>query len=196
LVGMGVAALFFSAVARAGTPAQMRNRRIVEEWPHASFHVVLLAISWLVIIVAVTIPAAFIISIIALVSPTFSQFALFLYLAFLIWLIFPLLLSPHGIFFHRASAFSSMKRSMHITRMTLPYTGLFFLAVFVLSQGLDILWRIPSENSWFTLVGVLGHSFVTTGLLAASFIYYREADQFTSKMQTRWAQLAQLRSHV
>jgi hypothetical protein len=196
LVGMAAAALYFSAVAKAASPAQLRSRSILEEWPFTSSQVILLAFFWIMLILVVTIPSAFFISIIALISPTFSQFAMFLYLAFLIWLIFPLLLSPHGIFFHRVTAFRAMKRSMHITRMTLPYTGLFFLAVFVLSQGLDILWRIPPENSWFTLIGVLGHSFVTTGLLAASFIYYREADHFTSKMQAHWSQLAQLRSNV
>jgi hypothetical protein len=196
LIGMAAAALYFSSVAKAASPLQYRHRRVLDEWLFASIHVVLLAISWLVLILAVTAPSVFFISIIGLVSPAFSQVAIFLYIALLVWLIFPLLLSPHGIFLYRSSAFNAMKRSVNITRLTFPYTGLFFLAVFVLSQGLNIVWRIPPEGSWFTLVGLIGHSFITTGLLAASFIYYREADQFTSKLQTRWAQLAQLRSNI
>jgi hypothetical protein len=191
--GMTAAALYFSAVAKAASPNHFKSRNILVDWPRHSLQVILLAVLWLAVIVAVTIPAVFIISIVALISAPFSQIALFIYLGVIIWLIFPLLLSPHGIFYYKSSAFSAMKRSYYITRMTLPYTGLFFLAVFVLSQGLDILWRIPPESSWLSLVGVLGHSFVTTGLLAASFIYYREADQFTIKLQTRWSQLAQLR---
>lgn len=196
VVGMAAAAFYFSAVAKAAAPDLFDNRSILADWPRNSIQVILLAVCWLGLIIAVTVPAVFFISIVALVNPLFSQLAMFLYIGGLAWLIFPLLLSPHGIFYHQSSALRSMKRSVSITRMTFPYTGLFFLSVFVLSQGLGLLWRIPPETSWFSLVGVVGHSFITTGLLAASFIYYREADQFTTRMQTRWTQLAQLRSNI
>ena len=58
-------------------------------------------------------------------------------------------------------------------------TSLFILSILVISEGLDILWRVPSENSWLTLVGVGGHAFITSALLASSFIYYRDADKWT-----------------
>lgn len=66
-----------------------------------------------------------------------------------------------------------------MTRMTLPTTALFILSIFVISEGLDILWRVPAEKSWLTLIGVGGHAFITSALLAASFIYYRDADLWT-----------------
>jgi hypothetical protein len=65
--------------------------------------------------------------------------------------------------------------------MTLPTTSLFVLAVLVTSEGLDYLWRVPPETSWLTLVGVSGHAFITSALLAASFFYYRDADLWTQE---------------
>jgi len=41
---------------------------------------------------------------------------------------------------------------------------------------------VPSETSWLLLVGILGHAFVTTGLLASSFVYYRDALQWMREM--------------
>jgi hypothetical protein len=61
-----------------------------------------------------------------------------------------------------------------MARFTLPTSSMFVLTVFLLSFGLNFLWSIPPKNSWMTAVGILGHSFVTTALLAASFIYYRD----------------------
>jgi hypothetical protein len=61
-----------------------------------------------------------------------------------------------------------------MARFTLPSASIFVLAVFLVSQGLNILWAVPPDNSWMLLVGVIGHAFVTTALLAASFIYYRD----------------------
>jgi hypothetical protein len=43
-----------------------------------------------------------------------------------------------------------------------------------MSYGLNFLWNIPPSGSWMTLVGIAGHAFVTTALLAASFVYYRD----------------------
>jgi hypothetical protein len=48
------------------------------------------------------------------------------------------------------------------------------LCVIVLSTGLNYLWSVPPDNSWMTLVGIAGHAFITTALLAASFVYYRD----------------------
>jgi hypothetical protein len=67
-------------------------------------------------------------------------------------------------------------------RFTLPTTSLFLLMVLLLSAGLDLLWRVPPDTSWLALIGVLGHAFVTTGLLAASFIYYHEAVEWLQKV--------------
>jgi len=71
--------------------------------------------------------------------------------------------------------FTSVKVSANLPRRTLPTTVLFVLAVFLLSKGLDILWLVPSETSWLLIVGILGHAFVTTALIASSFVYYQDA---------------------
>jgi hypothetical protein len=54
--------------------------------------------------------------------------------------------------------------------------------VVVLSEGLDVLWRVPKDASWLTLVGLAGHGFISTGLLAATFIYYRDATQWVEEV--------------
>ena len=36
------------------------------------------------------------------------------------------------------------------------------------------LWHAAPADSWMMGVGILGHAFISTSLLAASFIYYRD----------------------
>jgi hypothetical protein len=83
--------------------------------------------------------------------------------------------SPHGIIVSKSNLVTAVKVSASLLRRTLPTTVVFLLAIFLLSKGLDILWLIPSETSWMLLVGIIGHAFVATGLLASSFVYYRDA---------------------
>jgi hypothetical protein len=52
----------------------------------------------------------------------------------------------------------------------------------LVSKGLDILWDNPDEVSWLLLIGILGHAFVTTGILASSFIYYTDAIRWIREM--------------
>jgi hypothetical protein len=93
-----------------------------------------------------------------------------------LWLVFPLLFSPHGIFAMRLGMIASVKNSVTLTRRTYSPTIMFFLAAFLLAKGLDLLWQTPADTSWLLLVGIAGHAFIATSLLAASFIYYRDAD--------------------
>ena len=91
-----------------------------------------------------------------------------------IWLVLPVFFSPHGIFILGQNAFAAILQSLRMIRFTLPTSGLFLLGSLLISEGLGYLWRIPPNDSWLTLVAISGHAFISTGLLAASFIYYRD----------------------
>ena len=90
----------------------------------------------------------------------------------LIWILLPLVFSAHGIFMFKMNAVPSIATSVRLVRSFLPGTGVFLIVAFLLNEGMNILWRIPPADSWMSLIGVAGHAFIASGLLAASFIYY------------------------
>ena len=120
------------------------------------------------------IPLLLIFSLLAALSPLIAQGMLLFLVVISMWLIVPLFFTPHGIFMRQENVFKSIVNSLKMARFTLPTSSMFVLAVFVISQGLNFLWAVPEDNSWMTAVGIAGHAFVTTALLAASFIYYRD----------------------
>lgn len=60
---------------------------------------------------------------------------------------------------------------------------MFILAAIIVNQGLNMLWQVPPENSWLMLISVIGHAFVTTGMLSASFIYYQDMIRWVEELQ-------------
>jgi hypothetical protein len=50
---------------------------------------------------------------------------------------------------------SRQLRGFYLTRLTLPSTSLFILAFVLLSEGLDVLWNVPDNTSWFLLLGII-----------------------------------------
>lgn len=119
------------------------------------------------------VPVMFMTTVVALISPVVAQFVLILVLFSAVWALIPLVFSPHGVFLCGQSVLNAIVNSSRVVRHSLPGTGLFLLTVVLLNQGLGLLWNSPPENSWLALVGIFGHAFISTGLLAASFFYYR-----------------------
>ncbi len=188
IVGLLIGTFYYILVAQVSMSGKLELRRAVHNWAWSSMQVVSLAAALALLFILISIPSSCIISTIALVGLPLGQFALFIYLGVLLWLAFPLLFSTHGIFVRQLNALVSVQRSMLLTRMTLSTTILFFVSIFAISEGLDILWRVPAEKSWLTLVGVGGHAFITSALLAASFIYYRDADTWAQERMRILAQ--------
>lgn len=132
-----------------------------------------LTLSLVVGLLVITIPALMLISVIALISPGLGDFAMMFVGFLLIWMLLPLVFTPHAIFSGKSGLVVSAMTSVRLVRSFMPGTGLFLIVALVFSQGLNVLWRVPPSNSWMTLIGILGHAFILTAIFAASFVYFR-----------------------
>jgi hypothetical protein len=90
----------------------------------------------------------------------------------LVWVLLPLVFSPHGIFAGDLKATRSIVTSFRLVRSMMAGTGMFFIMMIIIGYGLDVLWTTPEADSWLLLVGIFGHAFISSGLLAASFKFY------------------------
>ncbi|UCE00154.1 MAG: hypothetical protein JSV42_05390 [Chloroflexota bacterium] len=175
LIGICLGTLYFQVVAQAAIIGDISWREAVNQWPWASLQMFFLTALWIVFLLLITIPGSFLVSLVLLSGFSYAQCALIIFAAVIFWMILPFVFSPHGILINRQNFLSSVKISANLIRRTLPTTILFIIAVFLISKGLDILWRAPLETSWLLLIGILGHAFITTALLASSFVYYQDA---------------------
>ena len=182
LDGLALGTLYFLGVSQAAVIGDISWREVFSTWPRATLQIILLALLWTVVLLVITIPGSFILSLVMLSGATYGYCAILIFAGVVFWLIIPLVFSPHGIILHQMGFLESVKTSVNLTRRTLPSTVLFVMGAFLLSKGLDLLWRIDDDSSWILLVGILGHAFVTTGLLASSFVYFRDALRWVREM--------------
>ncbi len=185
LVGLLIGTLYFSVVSQAAVSGKILWRQAVQRWPWASVQVLLLTIFGFFLLMATILPFSCFLSILLLSGLGFERFSFFFILIFsgiLLWWLLPLFFSPHGIFVNQRVMWTSVRDSIRLTRQTLPTTGFLVLVFVVIGVGLDLLWKVPPESSWLAIVGVIGHAFVATSLLATSFIYYHDADQWVHEV--------------
>lgn len=186
MAGWVLGALYFRWVSGTTLGETAPGTGISSLW--AIIQTLILCGIWLVGLIMFFIPVTLVLTILTMLSPVLAGAALFILLALSFWLIVPLFFTPHGIFVRRQNAFYSIFTSLRMARFALPTSGLFVICWFLLTTGLNYLWSVPPENSWMTLVGIGGHAFITTALLAASFIYYRDMNAW---LQTVFERLQQ-----
>jgi len=171
VVGWIGGGLYFRSVAWLSTGTENEQPLLVSR---AIIQTVLLSLLWSVLSMMIGIPLFFLLAVLLQFNEFLANIAiLFLSIASM-WLIVPLFFWPHGVFLKKQNFLTSMLSSVQMARFTLPSSSMFILTIFLLSVGLNYLWSIPPEDSWMTLVGIFGHAFVSTALLASSFIYYRD----------------------
>ncbi len=133
-----------------------------------------LSVLWMVMSFTLGTPILLMVYVLFSINPVLGQ-GIMLFLGLLsMWLVVPLFFSPLGIFVRRQNVIRSILSGLQLARFTLPSSSLFVLTILLISIGLNFVWSIPPAGSWMSLVGILGHAFITTALLAASFIYYRD----------------------
>ncbi len=163
--------LFFRWVSLIVTdPSQASENRFGQ----SILQTILLSIMHIFAVLMIGTPIIVVFTLVIAASPLLAQGMLLILGLLSMWLIVPIFFTPHGIFMHQKNAFSSIYTSLRMARFTLPTSSLFVLSVLLIAFGLNFLWNIPSSDSWVVLVGIAGHAFITTSLLAASFIYYRD----------------------
>ncbi len=184
LVGWTLGALYFRWIAVLVMPEASAATG------YALTQTLLYSLVWSLLSWTVGLPVFLFFYLIFTISPLLGEGVLLL-LGFLsMWLIVPIFFSPHGMFVRKQNALASILSSFQMARFTLPTSSLFVLTVFLIGIGLNFLWSIPASDSWLALVGILGHAFITTALLASSFVYYHD--------MTVWLQtvLARMRARI
>lgn len=172
MVGFFVGTIYFNTLSRysKAEPEKLDWKKLFSQYGQT----ILLFAILIGVAILIAVPTLIMVSVFSLISPGIGQFLVMAVILLGMWILVPLIFTPHGIFALDQKAFPSMLLSMRMVRFFLPGTGLFVIVCGIISEGLNILWMVPELNSWLTLLGIGGHAFIVTALLAASFMYFRE----------------------
>jgi hypothetical protein len=182
LIGMVMGAFYYAGVNRAALYDEVRWQDILTQWPWLIKHTLLLSLIWFVFFIGLSLLGGCFITGAALINSSFAQGAFLLFSMVYIWMLFPLFFSPHGIFVEKKMAWRSVYESIRMTTLSFLQTGFFIILAVLITQGLDVVWQVPPEDSWLMLISITGHAFVSTGVLAASFVFYQDMNRWIKEI--------------
>lgn len=167
ILGLGVAALYHGAVSAAAAPDAPPTAGVVV-WVRV-LGMAGLAYLALALVGFASLAAA---SVVALVIPILGPGVAFLGFTVLFWVAVYLAFTPHGLIRNGLGLARAMRESVELVRRNLLSTvGLLTLLLLISWIG-GYIWELPTADSWFTSLAILGHAFVSAMLLAASYIFY------------------------
>ncbi len=178
IAGVILGSLYFFLVARAAS-------KMSEPFSFSGFfrsigQSMLLSLILIAILILLGFPVMCLISSLVYILPGLGMLPFVVMGLALVWIGLPLWFSPHGIFIGNMNASQSIVTSFKLVRSMMAGSGMFLIVVIMLSNGLDSLWSTPGVGSWMLLIGIFGHGFISSGLLASTFVFYREGLKWLS----------------
>lgn len=82
--------------------------------------------------------------------------------------------TPRAMILDNVGVVRSLWSSVNVVHRNVGPVIVFVLLVNVLQTGLMYIWRLLAVNTIGTLAGILGNAYVSTGLVMASLVFYRD----------------------
>ncbi|MPZ15621.1 MAG: hypothetical protein GEU73_14570 [Chloroflexi bacterium] len=176
LVGVGIGALFYGLLGQVVREGQARPYAFLPDlgdlyvWSLGLFGLFLAAF------LVGGIPLGLLVTTVDTVSPTFVGLLAPVLLGLLVWVFIYLFFTVDALFVSRIPPLSAARKSIQVVRHNFwSSLGLIGL-ILVISSGFPILWTALANNlrTPGTIAGIIGHSYLSAGLAAASMTYYKE----------------------
>ncbi len=123
------------------------------------------------------------IGVVGLVNGYIAQVLLMTLISFAFFFLFHLLFVVPGIVQLRRPPLQAIRESILLTQGNILSVAGLILLILVVSDGLNVVWRLPAPSSWTMAVGIIGHAFISAALTATLFVFYHERLGFLKMIQ-------------
>lgn len=173
LLGFLFSTVYLGLIARCVQPNEKRLQigQFLMTLVQSGLRLVGLGIAFVLLVVAVSLPLLPIGLVLAFFSSTLFMVVM---ITGVILVALYLSLAVPGIFLNHRPLLPAILESFRLVRGEIFSTAGFYMLLIVISYITNMLWHMADDGSWITLVSIAGHGFISTSLVAAFFVYYRD----------------------
>jgi hypothetical protein len=108
----------------------------------------------------------------SLLLPLLGVGVLFIGLSLAFWGVIYLAFTPHGMVRYQLGLFQAMRESINLVRWNLLGTTALVAVLLAVDRLAGLVWLLPDPATWFAGLALLGHAFVSSMLVAATYVFY------------------------
>lgn len=175
-IGMALGCVFLAGLAQRVRSGSVSVADLVRSIPRVWSRFALLVLAVIALPVIVGLPVGLVLAIVALLSPLAAQVVGTILIVAaqvaIVWLAIYLFFVIDAVVVSDLSARAAVEASVHVvSRNFWAALGLIILS-FVIAQGMFQIWAMLSRSDLGSVVAIVGHAFVASGLTAASMVFY------------------------
>jgi hypothetical protein len=179
LIGLVLAALYLTTVASAVQGQRLSIAALLQRAWATSRRLIVAALTLIGLSIGVAIPASLFVSLLAIISPTVASMSLSLLSIAAIWIglwmLFYLFFVVDAMVLQEVGLQRAVLNSVIVVRSSFWSALGFIILVNVLAAGLSVVWQwVAVSGPLGSALAVGGNTFIGSGLVAASFVFYRE----------------------
>ncbi len=176
VLGLFLTAVFYVMISSVVAPPAVG--RSFGSWLAVSGKVfqrlLLLTLFFIAVSLAIYIPISLVGALAFVFSAPLGTFILLVAPFVLIWVVIYLSVAPQIIVLDNQPALQAVRGSVLFVRHNLLAILLLLLSIILVGTIVDWLLVVAENGTWFTFVNILGHAFVSTALVTALFVFYRD----------------------
>lgn len=187
IIGVLITAVYFNLIAQTirlqdGQPTLVIPQfmeRVTATWLNLLVLGIMIAIAAIIIYIPLIIVAF----VAALISQLLATIVLLIGPVLILWMLIFTYFVPHdlALFGHKLQL--AVITSIQMVRLYFsPMLGL-LVVILIIRNVLGTLLVLADDGTWITAVGILGHAFVMTSLMTATFIFFRDRYKMIAEQQ-------------
>lgn len=192
LVGLLFAALYFGGIAQQVRDGRLDFGQLGRQAWGNWLRLILFALLAAIAVFVIGGPTVVMASLAGLASPVLEVLISVLGTSLILWLLLFAVYAVHGILLQQRGLFGSLWDSLRLVQASLPQTAGLVGAVTLIYYVLGLVWNLARNDSWLMVFGIAGHALVSTALIAATFVFYK--DRYRWWVETQQALKEQVRS--
>ena len=89
----------------------------------------------------------------------------------------------HGMFMNDRGVFAAMWDSLRVVQWNASSTFSLFLVIFIVTTAVNYVRGWLDPGSWWMPVGIVANAFISTGLLAATFVFFKDRYRYWRELR-------------
>lgn len=186
--GMGIGFLllcvYLAMIANKVRSGEIHIGSALLRLPVNSLWMILLVIIIIILALLVFLPFVLIAGVSSAINiPIIGSISLFIGRLLVLWMSIFLVFSIHGVFLNKRHILGAIWDSVRVVQWNMSATMFFLILLFVLNLATLMVWDLAPMDTWLALIGIAGNAFISTGLLTASFVFYKDRFRYWQEMR-------------
>ncbi len=182
-VGLVLVSVYVALIAQQVQNGEIRLAAMFRRLPVQALWLTLLAIALPVLLVIIYMPFAFMAVGFAMFSQFLSAVVDWAGRLLVLWLVLFLVFTIHGIFMNGRGLLGALWDSVRVVQWNMSATMLLLLLILAINLALGYVWSLPPTGSWLAVVGIMGHALISTALIAATCVFFKDRYRYWREMR-------------